>query len=132
MDKIVENNLDFFRGKGLTGLQNLGNTCFMNSAIHCISNTLPLTSYFLIQKKYQNDINQNKKQGKIVHEWYRLLEGIWDSNCTIAPNSFHRNIKILAAELDRDDFRGYNQNDIQEFYRNLNQNRVPCTSALHP
>ena len=115
MDKTVEENLDFFKGKGLTGLQNLGNTCFMNSAIHCISNTLPLTSYFLIQKKYQTDMNQNKKQSKIVYEWYRLLEGIWDSNCTIAPSSFHRNIKLLAEELNRDDFRGYNQNDIQEF-----------------
>jgi ubiquitin C-terminal hydrolase len=42
---------------GLAGLNNLGNTCFMNSALQCLSNTVQLTNYFL-SNEYTNDLNK--------------------------------------------------------------------------
>lgn len=42
---------------GATGLSNLGNTCFMNSALQCVSNAQPLTQYFL-EKDHLLEINK--------------------------------------------------------------------------
>ena len=104
-----------YNGKGLSGIVNLGNTCYINSAIQCLSHTLELTDFFL-KNEWKSKVNKKYEYNSFANQWYRLLNGLWEENCTISPNSLFRlMIKISKEKKMSFGFSSYKQNDIQEF-----------------
>lgn len=123
---------------GLSGLFNIGNTCYMNSAIQCVMASSLLTLYFK-KKKFELDLYNNiedeladierKKLGltdedtvelkktdvkntiskSITYNYYQLVKTYWEENSIIRPDSLKH-----AIGLKNNIFRGFHQQDSQE------------------
>ena len=106
-------NIDKYKNKGLSGLANLGNTCFINSCIQIISHTYELNN-FLDQETYKTKL-QKKSDSVLLVEWDNLRKVMWNSNSIISPGKFIKTIQKIAQIKGLDMFTGYSQNDLPEF-----------------
>ncbi|QSZ33484.1 hypothetical protein DSL72_005052, partial [Monilinia vaccinii-corymbosi] len=102
------------RPPGTVGLSNLGNTCYMNSALQCVRSVEELTKYFL-SDAYGPELNGDNPLGHggaVAESYANLLKEIYKQPAPVSvhPRYFKNVVGRYATQ-----FSGYGQQDSQEF-----------------
>jgi ubiquitin C-terminal hydrolase len=106
---------DAYKDKGLSGLANMGNTCYVNACLQMLSHTYEFNDFLSKNGgEYKARLN-HKVDSVLLHEWDKLRAMLWSGNCIISPGGFVSSMQKIAKLKNMDLFSGFQQNDVTEF-----------------
>lgn len=108
-------DLTKYKDNGITGMENLGNTCFLNSCMQMINHTYELNE-FLDSSKYQECLKRDLIESEATLAWDELRKVMWTGNGVVTPKKFIHVMHELANKKGKELFSGYTQNDMPEFF----------------
>uniref|UniRef100_A0A8D8SW01 ubiquitinyl hydrolase 1 n=1 Tax=Cacopsylla melanoneura TaxID=428564 RepID=A0A8D8SW01_9HEMI len=97
---------------GLCGIYNLGNTCYINSILQCLSN-VPAFRDILLGEEYTVH-HQSRTQGQLVEALAGFMTSMWSINSLSGTVLNPKNIRT-ALQVHTRKFDGAQQQDAQEF-----------------
>ena len=102
--------------KGITGLYNIGNTCYMNAVLQCLNNCVPFRKFVTKILPYKK-LSEDSLSTDLSRSLTRLFQDLWKGHGAVSAKELLVNLCAIYAN-----FRGYQQQDSQEFLRYLLDN----------
>ena len=90
-----------FSGKGINGLYNISNSCYINTSLQCIGHCTSFLKFVL---------GCRFDEGLVIEELRQIFHALWVDDHGIIPNRFLRHLRVCITEIDIQE-----QNDMHEF-----------------